>query len=99
MTLIKPSVAKRGPITLSGTGVAISSPCEVVALHFLNTTAGAGRIDIYDGTATPGNLRITLGADAANASDDFCPAQPMSFKNVVRVVFTTGTGVVTVLAN
>jgi len=97
--LTKPSVAKRGPIVIVDDGVAISSPCEVVAFHYLNTTAGAGRVDIYDGNATPGNLKVVLGAAAANGTDDFCPAQPMSFKNEVRKVSITGTGVVTVLAN
>lgn len=97
--IIKPSVAKRGPITITDDGIAISSPCEVVAFHYLNTTAGVGRVDIYDGNATPGNLRVTLGAAAQNGTDDFCPAQPMSFKRNVNIVSTTGTGVVTVLAN
>lgn len=95
----KPSTARRGPATVSATGVAIDNPCELVAVHYLNTTAGAGRVDIYDGVATPGNLKITLGADAANATDDFTPAMLCTFRNQVRVVFTTGTGVVTVLAN
>lgn len=95
----KPAVAGRGPITIGSSGVAISSACELIALHYLNTTAGAGRVDIYDGNATPGNLKITLGAAAANGTDDFCPSQVMKFENEVRVVFTTGTGVVTILAN
>lgn len=99
MGVFKPAVSGQPPITISATGVAVNNGCEVVGFHYLNTTAGAGRIDIYDGVATPGNLRVTLGADAANATDDFCPAQPMKFNHQVRVVFTTGTGVVTVLSN
>lgn len=95
----KPAVANRGPIVVSASGVAISSPAELIAVHYLNTTAGAGRVDIYDGNAIPGNLRISLGSDAANGNDDFCPSQTMGFKNNVNVQLTTGTGAVTLLAN
>jgi hypothetical protein len=97
--ITKPAVSGKAPITVTATGVPISTGGELVAVHYVNTTAGVGRVDIYDGTATPGNLRITLGAGVDGNSDDFCPTQPMKFKVQVRVVFTTGTGVVTLLAN
>jgi hypothetical protein len=97
--ITKPAVSGQPPITLSATGVAISNGCELIAVHYLNLTEGVGRVDIYDGLAIPANLRITLGAAAQNGTDDFSPAQPMKFFNQVRVVFTTGTGVVTLLSN
>lgn len=84
---------------MSATGTAISAGCELVSVHYVNTTAGIGQVDIYDGNATPGNKKITLGSGVAGNSDDYCPAQPMPFKNYVNVVFTTGTGFVTIQAN
>ncbi len=99
MAISKPAIANRGPIVLIATGVAISTAAELIAVHYVNTTGGAGRVDIYDGNATPGNLKITLGSDAANGNDGFAPSQTMAFRNNVTVVFTTGTGAVTILAN
>lgn len=95
----KPAIANRGPITVSVSGVAISSPAELIAVHYLNLTGGVGRVDIYDGPAIPANLRITLGAGITSGTDDFCPNQPGAFKANVNVQFTTGSGVVTLLAN
>lgn len=94
----KPAVAGKPPIVVTATGTPFTGKAEVIAIHYFNSTAGAGRVDIYDGIATPGNLRITLGSDAANGNDSFEPTQPFNFDQM-RVVFTTGTGVVTILAN
>lgn len=93
--LSKPSIGG-APITVTATGVAVTRGGEILAFHYLNTTAGAGRVDIYDGVATPGNLRVTLGSDAQNGNDNFGSVQGMRFNNEVRVVFTTGTGVLTI---
>jgi hypothetical protein len=94
MSLMKPSVAANPPIIVTATGNVSISPREVVAIHYLNTTAGAGRVDITGAS----NEGVTLGSDAANGNDDFCPSQPMKFKKIV-VTFTTGTGVVTILTS
>ncbi len=95
----KPAVAQISPIVLTASGNAISNGCELVAVHYVNTTSGVGQIDIYDGNETPGNRKITLGVAVVGGSDDFCPTQPMKFKNCVNVQFTTGTGFVTIVAN
>jgi len=99
MPISKPAVAGNIPTTIEATGIAVSGPCELVAVHYFNTTAGAGRIDIYDGAATPGNRKLTLGVGAVGQSDSYCPAQPQKFRTNINVVFTTGTGVVNISSN
>jgi hypothetical protein len=83
------------PVLVTGTGTVSTSPREVVSIHYFNTTAGAGRVDISDGGAQNG---ITLGAAAVNQTDNWNPAQPARFNKII-VTFTTGTGVVTIQYN
>lgn len=93
--ITKPAVT-RVPIIVTGTGTVSLADREIVSIHYLNTTAGVGRVDITDGEgATSG---IVLGAGIASGVDDWCPAQPAKFKKIV-VTFTTGTGVVTIQVN
>ena len=99
----KPSTATKPPVVISDSATlsqrTLSKGTEFISLHYLNTTAGVGRVDIYDGIIAPSNLRITLGAAAASGTDDFNPSQNFTFINEPIVVFTTGTGAVTILRN
>lgn len=90
----KPAVFKNAPYSVTATKTVFTSPKEVSSIHYLNTTAGVGRIDIQDEN---GQNRVTLGSDAANGNDDWTPGRPVTF-NALTVTFTTGTGVVTILA-
>jgi len=96
--VVKPSVSGQPPIISSGNSQAVNNGCELIGVHYLNLTAGAGRINLRDGGAA-GEIRVVLGASAQNGSDDFCPSQPMKFKNGIYVELATGTGVVTLLTN
>lgn len=96
--LSKPSVAQRPPIINSGNSSAIDTPCELVAVHYLNLTAGVGRINLRDGGAA-GEIRVVLGAAVVSGTDDFCPTQPMKFLKGIYVELATGTGVVTLVLN
>lgn len=93
--ITKPAVASLAPIIVTATGVISEAPREIVGIHYLNTTAGAGRVEIK---GSEGNKGVVLGSDAANGNDSFCPSQPMKFDKVT-VTFITGTGVVTLLVN
>lgn len=98
MAISKPAVAGKAPITTTGNAQAVSNSCELVAVHYLNLTAGVGRINLRDG-ASNGQIRVVLGAAVVSGTDDFCPAQPMKFENGIYVELATGTGVVTLLVN
>lgn len=90
----KPAVT-RIPILVIATGTVSVSAREVVSIHYLNTTAGVGRVDITDGSSNQG---VTLGSDAANGNDSWTPVQPAKFDKII-VTFTTGTGVVSIQTN
>ena len=102
--IVKPSVSGRPPIAIEGTGTtpinATSTAAEIIAFHYVNTTAGIGRVDIFDG-APQGttNLKLTLGSNANGGNDDFSPSQPILFRVKVVIVFTTGTGILTIHLN
>jgi hypothetical protein len=96
--LFKPSVAGKAPIISTGNSQAVSASCELVAVHYLNLTAGVGRINLRDGGAA-GEIRVTLGAAVVSGTDDFCPSQPAKFLKGIYVELATGTGVVTLLVN
>lgn len=96
--LVKPSVLGKPSFVVSVSGTAIAAPVEVSGFHYFNSTAGVGRVDIYDGTTAPGNIRCTMGSDAANGTDDIAPNRPFKFIRYLNVQFTTGTGVVTIFA-
>lgn len=101
--ITKPAVAGKRPVVIRDSDTlttrTFSAGTEFVSLHYVNTTAGAGRVDVYDGVVTPSNLRISLSSDAANGNDDYSPAQNWRFNGAAIFVFTTGTGAVTILAN
>lgn len=94
--IVKPATTKV-PIIAIADGTIASSPHEIVSIHYFNSTAGAGRVTITDGSGEP-NKGIVLGSDAANGSDRWEPAQPASFDKII-VTFTTGTGIVTIQTN
>lgn len=94
----KPAVSGKPPITLTGSGYAANTGAEVINLHYLNLTSGAGRINVRDG-GPAGEIRIVLSSDAANGNDDYSPVQPAKFTKSVYIQFATGTGVVSVLMN
>lgn len=98
MPISKPAVSGKPPITTTGNTLSVSSGCELVAVHYLNLTAGVGRINLRDGSAN-GEIRVVLGAAVVSGTDDFCPTQPMKFNNGIYVELATGTGVVTLLVN
>lgn len=87
--ITKPAVG-RIPIIVTGSGEVSTSPREVIAIKYVNTTAGAGLVSVTDGSTNQG---VMLSSDAANGNDQFTPAQPMAFKRIV-VTFITGTGYV-----
>lgn len=91
----KPAVSSNPPIIVTASGVVSASGREIIAIHYLNTTAGVGRVDVTGGTTNEG---VTLGAGVQNGTDSFEPVQPAKFSKIV-VTFTTGTGVVTILTN
>jgi hypothetical protein len=72
--------------------VAVSNACEVVAVKMI-AGSGAAVARLYDansvGNANPSVMKVPMAAEASN-SDDFCPAQPMGFKNGVVVSFEQG---------
>lgn len=80
---------------VNAAGTISASPREIVSIHYFNSTAGAGKVTIHDGS---GNKGIILGAAAANGTDDWCPAQPVRFERII-VEFTTGTGTITIQTN
>lgn len=93
--IVKPAVTGV-PIIVTASGTVSNAPREIVSIHYLNTTAGVGRVDINDGGVA--NQGVVLGSDAANGNDDWCPAQPARFAKIV-VTFTTGTGAVSIQVN
>lgn len=92
--LTKPSNTPT-PIIVNSAGTISTSPREIVSIHFVNTTAGAGKVTIHDGS---GNKGVVLGSDAAGGADDWTPTQPAYFERVI-VEFTTGTGHVIIQTN
>lgn len=92
---MKPSVTGNKPISVTATGTVSTSGREIVGIHYLNTTAGVGRIDIQVGTT---NEVITMGAAAANGTDHISLPQVIKADKII-VTFTTGTGVVTLFTN
>jgi len=94
--VVKPAVTAI-PLRVIATGTVANGAREIVSIHYVNTTGGAGRVDISEvgGAANEG---VTLSSDAANGNDAWEPAQPARFKGIV-VTFTTGTGVVIIQAN
>lgn len=90
----KPAVARK-PIIVTTSQIVSESGREIVALHYVNTTAGVGQVTVTNGV---GNEGIVLGSDAQGGSDNFCPAQPMPFSKIV-VTFVTGTGHLTILTS
>lgn len=85
------------PIKVTATGTVANGTREIVSIHYTNTTAGVGRVDISE-VGGVGNEGITLSSDAANGNDHWVSAQPVKFDGIV-VTFTTGTGVVTIQVN
>lgn len=85
------------PLRVTTTGSVALGGREIVSIHYVNTTAGVGRVDISEvgGAANEG---ITLSSDAANGNDHWVSSQPVKFDTIV-VTFTTGTGVVTLQVN
>ena len=94
----KPAVSGKPPVTRSTSGLVASTGTEVINIHYLNLTEGAGRVNVRDGGAA-GEIRIVLSSNAANGNDDYSPAQPAKFINNVYIEFATGTGAVSVLMN
>lgn len=80
---------------VTSAGTISTSAKEIVSIHYFNATAGAGKVTIHDGS---GNKGIIMGADAANGTDDWCPAQPAKFDRII-VEFNTGTGVIAIQTN
>lgn len=95
MAIFKPATTTT-PLVITATGTYSVSPREIVSIHYLNTTAGVGRVDITDGIEA--NKGITLGAGIASGTDHWYSAQPATFRKII-VTFTTGTGVVTIQTN
>jgi hypothetical protein len=93
--IVKPAVTPV-PVIVTTSGTVSTSPREVASIHYLNTTAGVGRVDITTGGA--GTNGITLGAGVASGTDNWNPAQPARFEKLI-VTFTTGTGIVTIQYN
>lgn len=94
----KPAVSGR-PSVIATTSVSISNnPTELIGVHYLNLTSGAGRVNLRDG-GPAGEIRIVLGASVQNETDNFCPSQPAKFLKSLYVEFETGSGVVSVLMN
>jgi len=83
------------PIIVTGTGTVSLSAREIVSIHYLNTTAGVGRVDISDGETNEG---IVLGSGVQGSTDHWTSSQPVKFKKLI-VTFTTGTGVVSIQTN
>lgn len=98
MGIYKPSVAGKPPIIVASSTQGVSAACELVAAHYTNLTAGAGRVNLRDGGAA-GEIRVVMSSDAANGNDGFEPSQPAKFLKGIYVEFATGTGVVTLLVN
>lgn len=96
MAIVKGSVT-RIPIKVTTAGQVALGAREVVSIHYVNTTAGVGRVDINDANEEA-NEGITLSSDAANGSDHWTSSQPVRFDGII-VRFTTGTGVVTIQTN
>lgn len=93
--VIKPAVTNKPPIIVSAGGTISTSRKEILAIHYVNTTAGKGQVTIHDGG---GNTGITLGSDAQGGNDSFEPVQPFPLDRII-VTFDTGTGIVTILYN
>ena len=91
----KPSVAKN-VITVIADNTISESAREIVGIHYVNTTAGAGLVRVYD--PNDATKAIYLSSDAANGNDSFTPCQPMPF-NKIAVDFVTGTGFVSLVTN
>ena len=92
----KPAVSGRVPIIVTTSQTVSVSEREIIALHYVNNTAGVGQVRVTDGSgATAG---VVLGAAVVGGSDDFCPTQPMKFNKIV-VTFDTGTGYLSILTN
>lgn len=91
--ITKPAVTAT-PIIVKAAGTIIDEPREIVSLHFVNSTAGAGSCTVHDGT---GNGGVVLGSDAAGGKDDWCPSQPARFQRTI--VEFSGSGTVTIQFN
>ena len=94
----KPAVSGKPPVVRTTSGIVASTSTEVINIHYFNTTAGVGRVNVRDG-GPAGEIRIVLGGVAANSSVDYSPAQPAKFTQNVYIEFATGTGAVSVLMN
>lgn len=92
--IVKPSNSST-PIIVNSSGTISTSAKEIVSIHYVNTTAGVGKVTIHDGS---GNGGVVLGSDANGGSDDWSPAQPAKFNKII-VDFTTGTGHVILQVN
>ena len=93
--VVKPAVTNRPPITVTESQTVSASEREVIAIHYVNSTAGVGLVRVWNGNA---NETVWLGSNANGGNDSFTPAQNMKFSKVV-VDFVTGTGYVTLLMN
>lgn len=91
----KPAIAGNEPIIVTTSQTVSESVREVVAIHYVNTTGGAGRVTVR---GTEVNKGVILGSDASGGNDSFEPAQPMRFDKII-VTFDTGTGFVSILTN
>lgn len=95
MAVVKPAVANNPPLTVIATGSVSTSPRELIAAHFVNSTAGKGLVRIDNGNS---NEAIYLGSDADGGNDSFEPAQPVKMSKIT-VTFVTGTGFLTLITN
>lgn len=89
--MITKGAATPTPMLVIASGTYSTSAKEIVSLHF--TAGAAATCTVSDGL---GNKGVALGVDAANGSDDWCPAQPAKFD---RIIVTISAGTLTIQTN